>query len=98
MWKFIKIRVVETELFHADRRTDGRTDAHDEANTRFSKLREREQKQTGNDVEGSNPGIFLKKYREIYLEGLRKVTKSSSGELICGLQTWNYRTTFALSS
>jgi hypothetical protein len=41
--------------------TDGRTDAHDEANTRFSKLREREQKQTGNDVEGSNPGIFLKK-------------------------------------
>ena len=34
--RFIKIRPVGAELFYADRETDGRTDGHDEANTRFS--------------------------------------------------------------
>jgi len=33
---FIKIRLVEAELFHADRDTDRRTNRHDEANSRFS--------------------------------------------------------------
>jgi len=32
----MKIRPVGTELFHTDGRTDGRTDIHDEANSRFS--------------------------------------------------------------
>jgi len=31
---FMKIRPAEAELFHADK-TDGRTDKHDEANSRF---------------------------------------------------------------
>jgi hypothetical protein len=31
----MKIRPVGAELFHADRRTDGRADRHDEANSRF---------------------------------------------------------------
>jgi len=31
----MKICPVGAELFHADRRTDGRTDRHDEANSRF---------------------------------------------------------------
>jgi len=35
---FMKIRPVGAELFHADRRTYGRTD---EANSRFSQFRER---------------------------------------------------------
>jgi hypothetical protein len=33
----MKISVVGAELFH----TDGRTDGHDEANSRFSQFRER---------------------------------------------------------
>jgi len=37
----MKIRPVEAELFHVDRRTDGRTDRHDEANSRFTKFCER---------------------------------------------------------
>jgi len=32
--KFMKIRPMEAELFH----TDGRTDGHDEANSRFSQF------------------------------------------------------------
>jgi len=28
----------ETKLFHADRQTEGRTDRHDEANSRFSQF------------------------------------------------------------
>ena len=32
----MKIRPVETELFHADGQADRRTDMHDEANSRFS--------------------------------------------------------------
>ena len=32
---FIKIRPVKAELFHADKRRDGRTDGHDEANRHF---------------------------------------------------------------
>jgi hypothetical protein len=37
----MKIRQVGAELFHADVKTDGRTDTHDEANSRFSQLCER---------------------------------------------------------
>jgi hypothetical protein len=36
----MKIHPVLAELFHADRRTDGRTDRHEEPNSRFSQLRE----------------------------------------------------------
>jgi hypothetical protein len=32
---FMKIRPVVAELFHTDRRTDGKTDRHDKANSRF---------------------------------------------------------------
>ena len=35
---FIKIRPVGAELFHADRQTDGRTDGHDEADSRLSQF------------------------------------------------------------
>jgi len=31
----MEIHLVESELFHADRGTEGRTDRHDEANSRF---------------------------------------------------------------
>ena len=41
---FMKIRPVRAELFHADRRTDGRTDRYNEANSRFSQLCEGGQK------------------------------------------------------
>jgi len=34
----MKIRRVGAELFRADGRTDGQTDRHDEANSRFSKF------------------------------------------------------------
>jgi hypothetical protein len=37
----MKIRPVEAELFHADRQTDGRTDRHGKANSRFSQFCER---------------------------------------------------------
>ena len=37
----MKIRRVGTELFHADRRMDGRTDGHDEASSRLPKYCER---------------------------------------------------------
>jgi hypothetical protein len=37
---FMKIRPVAAELFHAD----GRTDGHDEADSRFSQFRERASK------------------------------------------------------
>ena len=39
----IIIRPFGAELFHTDRRTNGRTDGHDEANSRFSKYCERAQ-------------------------------------------------------
>jgi hypothetical protein len=38
---FMKIRPVGAELFHADERTDGRTDRHDEVNSCFSQFCER---------------------------------------------------------
>jgi len=38
MSNFVKIRPVGAELFHADRRTDGRTDTHEEVNSRFSQF------------------------------------------------------------
>jgi len=38
---FMKIRPVEAELFHADGRTDGRTDRQNEANDRLSQICER---------------------------------------------------------
>jgi len=41
MSNLIKIRPVGAELFHVDGRTDGRTDRHDEANSRFSQFCER---------------------------------------------------------
>jgi len=34
----MKIRSVEAELFHADRRVDGETERHDEANSCFSQF------------------------------------------------------------
>jgi len=34
----MKIRQVGAELFHAEERIDGRTDRHDEANSRFSQF------------------------------------------------------------
>jgi hypothetical protein len=37
----MKIRSVGAELFHEDKRTDGQTDRHDEANIRFSQFCER---------------------------------------------------------
>jgi hypothetical protein len=37
----MKIRPVGAEFFHKDDGTDGRTDGHDEANSRFSQFRER---------------------------------------------------------
>jgi hypothetical protein len=39
--KFMKIRPVGAELFRADGWTDGRSDRHDEAYSRFSKFCER---------------------------------------------------------
>jgi hypothetical protein len=41
---FMKIRLVRTELFHADGETGGRTDRHDETNSRFSQFFERTKK------------------------------------------------------
>jgi hypothetical protein len=35
---FMKIRTVEAELHHEDGRSDGRTDRHDESNSRFSQF------------------------------------------------------------
>jgi len=37
----MKISPEGAELFHAERRMDGRTDRHDEANSRFSQFFER---------------------------------------------------------
>jgi hypothetical protein len=37
----MKIRPMGAEFFHADRRTEGRTDGHDEANSCFSQFCER---------------------------------------------------------
>jgi hypothetical protein len=41
MSNFIKIRPVGAELFHADGQTEGRSQWHDEANSRFSQFRGR---------------------------------------------------------
>jgi hypothetical protein len=41
MSNIMKIRPVGAELLHVDERTDGRTDGHDEANSRFSQFCER---------------------------------------------------------
>jgi len=55
---FMKIRPVEAELYHADRRTDGQEDRHDEANSGFSQFCERApQKQ---QMQTSKYSIFLK--------------------------------------
>jgi hypothetical protein len=35
---FMKIRPLGSELFHADGQTEGQTDRHDEANSRFSQV------------------------------------------------------------
>ena len=37
----MKIRPVEAQLFHVEGRANGRTDRHDEANSRFSRFCER---------------------------------------------------------
>jgi len=37
----MKIRPVESELFHKDRRTDGRTERYDEDNRHFSQFCEK---------------------------------------------------------
>jgi hypothetical protein len=42
MSNFMKIRPVGSELFHADEETDGETDMHDEANSRFLQFCERD--------------------------------------------------------
>jgi len=44
MSNFRQIRPVVADLFHAHGRTDGQTDRHDEATSRFSLLHERAQK------------------------------------------------------
>jgi len=38
--KFLKPRTLGAELFHADGQTDGKTDRHDEANSRFLQFSE----------------------------------------------------------
>jgi len=38
---FMKIRSVGAEFFHAERRTDGQTDEHDEASSHFSQFCQR---------------------------------------------------------
>jgi len=45
----MKLHPVEVELLHADRRTDGQTDRHDEANGHFS------HKKAPNETEYLNP-------------------------------------------
>jgi hypothetical protein len=52
---FKTIRPVGAELFHADGRTDGRTDKHDEANSRFSQFCESALKM--NSSRGMKPDI-----------------------------------------
>jgi len=37
----MEIHPVKTEFFYAGEETDGQTDRHDEANSRFSQFRER---------------------------------------------------------
>ena len=37
----MKIRTFGADLYHADGRTDGKTDTYDKANSRFSKFFER---------------------------------------------------------
>jgi len=44
----MKIRPVESELFHADGRTDRRKDRHDEVKSRFSQLCEKRPKSVRN--------------------------------------------------
>jgi hypothetical protein len=46
--KLMKIRPVGSELFHADGQTDGMTDRHDEANSRFTQF-----------CENAQNGVFL---------------------------------------
>jgi hypothetical protein len=46
----MKIRLVGGEFFHADRRTDGRTDRHDEANSPLSQFCERALKRNGQEL------------------------------------------------
>jgi hypothetical protein len=41
IWNFMKIRPVGAELLHAEGQTDGKTDRHDEVNSRFSQFSER---------------------------------------------------------
>ena len=48
----MKIRLLGAELFHADRQTDGHTERHDKANSRFfanlrTRLKERRQQEQG---------------------------------------------------
>jgi len=43
---FMTMRSVGAELFHADLRTDGRTDRHDESKSCFSQFYERAEKYT----------------------------------------------------
>ena len=41
MSNFMSIRPVGSQLFHVDGQTGGRTDGHDEGNSRFSQFCER---------------------------------------------------------
>ena len=52
----MKIRLVEAELFHEDGRTDGQTERHDEANSRFSQFLE----QTYKLGTGEAPGLHVR--------------------------------------
>jgi hypothetical protein len=40
IWNFMEIRQVGAELFQTDRQTEGQTDRHDKANSRFSQISE----------------------------------------------------------
>ena len=51
MLSFMKIHPVGTELFHAVRCTDRRTDRYDEANSRFSSILLTRLKKIENDIQ-----------------------------------------------
>jgi hypothetical protein len=44
--QILQIPSVGAEFFHADRKADGQTNRHDEANTRFSQFCKRAKKET----------------------------------------------------
>jgi len=69
----MKIHPVGAELFHVDRWKEGRTDGHDEANSRFSKFCERALKydQHGLMLISDKPAFFsgVKYWCAIWTDG-----------------------------